>query len=244
MNIAVILAGGTGNRFGSDSPKQFATVGGQTILGLTVKVFAANGRIDEICVVSHKDWIDHTHDIVQATVGESKKFSVIEGGDERYMSSLNAVMKHIDYPDDTNLIFHDAARPCLDASVLDAVLDALAQSEAVAVGTPCTDTLWEVAVTGEAMKQTPTCPYSLLRVPERRRYWMAQTPQAFRLPVIRDAWQRALQDPMFQATDDCSVVSRYKPETKIRLVQGNADNLKITHPHDLEILRTIMKQQL
>ena len=63
--------------------------------------------------------------------------------------------------------------------------------------------------------------------------WRAQTPQAFRLPVIRDAYQRALQDPQFRATDDCGVVRRYMPDIKIHIVEGSEQNRKITFKEDL-----------
>ena len=63
--------------------------------------------------------------------------------------------------------------------------------------------------------------------------WRAQTPQAFRLPIIRDAYQRALQDSQFQATDDCGVVRKYMPGTKIAVVEGSTRNLKITNPGDI-----------
>ena len=63
--------------------------------------------------------------------------------------------------------------------------------------------------------------------------WRAQTPQAFRLPLIRDAYQRALQDPQFRATDDCGVVRKYIPGTKICVVEGSEENKKITFAEDL-----------
>lgn len=237
MNIAVILAGGSGSRFGGDEPKQFASIDGRTVLEHSVAAFANVEGIDEVCVVSHPDWIEK----VKELVGNGQQaIRFIEGGSERYMSSLNAIMAYIDYADDTNLIFHDAARPCVARETVGAVLKALKRYEAVGVGVPATDTLWEVTMTMEGMEQSPEQPYSLLRVPERKHYWMAQTPQAFRLPVIRDAYQRALQDPMFQASDDCGVVARYMPEVKIHLVRGDANNIKVTHPHDLELARTIV----
>ena len=64
--------------------------------------------------------------------------------------------------------------------------------------------------------------------------WRAQTPQAFRLPLIRDAYQRALQDPQFAATDDCGVVRRYLPGVKIAVVEGEEQNRKITFVEDLK----------
>lgn len=240
-NIAVILAGGSGKRFGAEEPKQFALVGGLSVLEHSVRAFAEVEGVDELCVVSHPDWMER----VEKLVGSSQQSAVriIAGGDERYMSSLNAIMAYIDYDDDTNLIFHDAARPNVDRSTIAAVLKALQQYEAVGVGVPATDTLWEVAITNEAMERTPEQPYTLLRVPERKRYWMAQTPQAFRLPLIRDAYQRALQDPMFQATDDCGVVARYMPEVRIHLVKGTAENIKLTHLHDLNTLKELLKRK-
>ena len=235
MNVAIILAAGSGSRFGGDEPKQFAKIGDRTVLEHSVAAFAAVDGIDEICVVTQPEWIDR----VSKFKVQGSRFKVIAGGSERYMSSLNAIMAYIDYPDDTNLLFHDAARPNVSKEVIESVLHSLEQYEAVGVGVPATDTLWEVAVTNEAMEKTPEQPWCLLRVPERKRYWMAQTPQAFRLPVIRDAYQRALQDPMFAATDDCGVVSRYMPEVKIHLVKGSADNIKVTFPHDLQNVKTI-----
>jgi len=235
MNVAIILAAGSGSRFGGDEPKQFAKIGDRTVLEHSVAAFAAVDGIDEICVVTQPEWIDR----VSKLKVQNSKFKIIAGGSERYMSSLNAIMAYIDYPDDTNLLFHDAARPNVSKTVIESVLRSLVQYEAVGVGVPATDTLWEVAVTNEAMEKTPEQPWCLLRVPERKRYWMAQTPQAFRLPVIRDAYQRALQDPMFAATDDCGVVSRYMPEVKIHLVKGSADNIKVTFSHDLQNVKTV-----
>ena len=252
-NIAVILAGGSGKRFGAEEPKQFALVGGLSVLEHSVKAFAEVEGVDELCVVSHPDWMERVEKMVSGFKVQGSwpsqaakpiaRFKVIAGGDERYMSSLNAIMAYIDYDDDTNLIFHDAARPNVDRSTIVAVLKALQQYEAVGVGVPATDTLWEVAITNEAMERTPEQPYTLLRVPERKRYWMAQTPQAFRLPLIRDAYQRALQDPMFQATDDCGVVARYMPEVRIHLMKGSAENIKLTHLHDLNTLKELVKRK-
>ena len=242
MNVAVILAAGSGNRFGCDEPKQFAKIGDRTVLEHSVAAFAGTSGIDEICIVTQPEWMERVSSFKFQV--PSSKFQVpssgvkvIAGGSERYMSSLNAIMAYIDYPDDTNMLFHDAARPNVSKETIEAVIQSLGQYEAVGVGVPATDTLWEVAVTNESMEKTPDQPWCLLRVPERKRYWMAQTPQAFRLPVIRDAYQRALQDPNFAATDDCGVVCRYMPEVKIHLVKGSPDNIKVTYRSDIERLK-------
>ena len=160
--------------------------------------------------------------------GWRKLQQLIEGGSERYMSSLNAIAAYIDYPDDTNLILHDAARPFVSQAVIARVVEALKWHEAVGVGIPSTDTVWEVRQDFD-----PQLSKFIVRIPERSTMWRAQTPQAFRLPLIRDAYQCALQDPQFRATDDCGVVRRYLPGIKVHIVEGEEQNRKITFKEDL-----------
>ena len=218
-NIAIILAAGTGSRMGSPVPKQFLDLDGSTVLEHSVEALASHPAIDEVAIVVHPDWMEHARKVVPV-------FRLIEGGSERHLSTLNAVEAYLDYPDDTNLIFHDAARPLISQEVIARVTQALERHEAVGVGIPSTDTVWEVRqeLSGERF---------IARIPERRQMWRAQTPQAFRLWVIRDAYQRALQDPQFTATDDCGVVRKYMPEMKIHVVEGEERNRKITFPEDL-----------
>ena len=218
-NIAIILAAGTGSRMGSPVPKQFLDLDGSTVLEHSVEALASHPAIDEVAIVVHPDWMEHARKVVPV-------FRLIEGGSERHLSTLNAVAAYLDYPDDTNLIFHDAARPWISQEVITRVTQALERHEAVGVGIPSTDTVWEVRqeLSGERF---------IARIPERRQMWRAQTPQAFRLWVIRDAYQRALQDPQFTATDDCGVVRKYMPEMKIHVVEGEERNRKITFPEDL-----------
>ena len=180
----------------------------------------------------------------QWSVASGKLKKIIDGGSERYMSSLNAIMAYIDEPYDTNLLLHDAARPIVSVEIIDRVVAALQCHEAVGVAVPSTDTVWEVHpdMGGELMVKSEKCeiPRFVARIPERRLMWRAQTPQAFRLPLIRDAYQRALQDPMFQATDDCGVVRKYMPGTKIAVVEGVERNMKVTTPQDIVALEQIL----
>lgn len=243
MNIAVILAGGSGKRFGSPTPKQFLPLEGKTVIEHSIDTFCQHPGIDEVAVVVHPDYRDMMQDIVDRRQW-SKMKRIIDGGSERYMSSLNAIMAYIDYPDDTNLLLHDAARPLVTAGIIDRVVSELRHCEAVGVGVPSTDTVWEVHpdMSGEwYMTSGETgIPRFVARIPERRLMWCAQTPQAFRLPLLRDAYQRALQDPQFAATDDCGVVRRYMPGTKIHVVEGDADNIKITNPGDIHRAETLI----
>lgn len=233
-NVAVILAGGTGSRMGADRPKQFLPIHpsdqsaqAETVLEHTVKAFETAPSVDEITIVVHPEWEAYTRQLAQRNKWHKVKH-IIQGGDERYMSSLNAIAAHLDYPDDTNLLLHDAARPWVSQEVIARVTEALKHHEAVAVGIPSTDTVWEVRQDFDRDLSK-----FIARIPERHTMWRAQTPQAFRLPLIRDAYQCALQDPQFHATDDCGVVRRYLPGTKIIVVPGEEQNRKITFPDDL-----------
>lgn len=224
-NVAVILAGGTGSRMGSPVPKQFLPLAGRTMIEHSIEALCSHPAIDEVAVVVHPDWRGRMEEIASVACWE-KLTKILEGGSERYLSTLNAVAAYLDYPDDTNLLFHDAARPWVSHEVIDRVVKALETHEAVGVGIPSTDTVWEV-------RQELNGGRFIARIPERRQMWRAQTPQAFRLWVIRDAYQRALQDPTFAATDDCGAVKKYLPEVKIHIVEGNEKNRKITTPEDL-----------
>lgn len=226
-NIAVILAGGTGSRMGAGLPKQFRLLEGKPVIAHSIEAFNAAPDIDEVAVVAHRDWIEHTRTLI-AEGGWEKARLVLEGGSERYLSSLAAIEAFLDRPDDTNLILHDAARPWISPEVIARVAKALQTHEAVAVGIPSTDTVWEVHPDlGVEVS------HFIARIPERRLMWRAQTPQAFRLPLIRDAYQRAMQDPALSATDDCGVVRKYIPGTKIYVVKGEEGNRKITFPEDM-----------
>lgn len=227
MNIAIILAGGTGSRMGADKPKQFIEVDGRSVIERCIDAFEAAPGIDEIAVVMHPQWTALMHEVAEHNQWKKLK-KILEGGSERYMSSLNAIAAYIDYPDDTNLLLHDAARPWVSQEVIARTVQALTHHEAVAVGIPSTDTVWEVRQDFD--KQLSKF---IVRIPERSTMWRAQTPQAFRLPLIRDAYQHALQDPQFHATDDCGVVRNYLPGTKIIIVPGEEQNRKITFKEDL-----------
>ena len=212
---------------GMDKPKQFADLGGRMVIERSIDAFDEADGIDEVAVVVHHDWKDYMQSVVEKSSWRKVR-RLIDGGTERYMSSLNAIATYLDMPDDTNLIIHDAARPFVSQKVIARVVESLRHHEAVGVGIPSTDTVWEVRQDFD-----PTLSKFIVRIPERSTMWRAQTPQAFRLPLIRDAYQVALQDPQFRATDDCGVVRHYLPSVKVYIVEGEEQNRKITFEEDL-----------
>lgn len=208
---------------GADRPKQFLPLGGRMVIEHSIEAFVLAKCIDEVAVVVHPDWMDFVRDIVVRNCW-CKVRKIIPGGSERYMSSLHAIEAFSAYGPEANIILHDAARPWVSQQVIARVAEALQNHQAVGVGIPSTDTVWALNPSGESIAQ----------IPSRALMWRAQTPQAFRLGLIAEAYRRALADPQMQATDDCGVVLKYMPEVAIKVVEGEEQNKKITFKEDLE----------
>lgn len=220
-NIAIILAGGKGVRLGSELPKQFIKIAGKKVLEHTLDVFEAHSEIDEIAIVSHSDYIrDVEHLLLKNSYIKVKK--ILAGGNERYDSSLAAIRAYED--EKVNLIFHDAVRPLVSSRIISDCIRALEKYNAVDTAVKTTDTIIEVED-------------NLIRnIPNRNKLNNGQTPQAFKREVIAKAYEKALQDPNFKATDDCGVVKKYLPEEEIFVVEGEGYNMKLTYTEDIFLL--------
>ncbi len=142
-NVAVILAGGTGNRFGLNIPKQFAKVAGKTIIEHTISRFQKHKRVDEICIVVHPDWIDKVESLIVKN-RFTKVEKILRGGEERKDSSLSAIEAYSVEYSEANMIFHDAVRPFVEDRIIDECLDRLETYNAIDVAIPAVDTIIEV----------------------------------------------------------------------------------------------------
>ena len=229
LNIAVVLAGGSGQRFGAAIPKQFLPLAGRTVIEYSVDAFEQCDDIDEIAVVMHPDYLAQMQAIIDKN-GWKKVKKLLQGGSERYFSTL-AALNAYENTDHVNLIFHDAARPAVSQRIIKETVAALETHSAVAVAVPATDTIFEVTEDGDV----------ITGIPNRKQLRCAQTPQAFRIDVIREAYRKALSDPDFSSTDDCGVLHKYCPEIPIFIVPGDTSNIKLTYPGDTEILERILK---
>jgi ribitol-5-phosphate 2-dehydrogenase (NADP+) / D-ribitol-5-phosphate cytidylyltransferase len=227
--VAVVLAGGTGQRFGGDRPKQLRVLAGRTLLEHSVAAFEQAPDVDAIMVVMPAGLAGQGGQLA-AGHGYRKVTSVIEGGATRTDSTRCAIAALGET--ECNVLFHDAARPLVDQRIIADCVSALAADQAIGVAVPSADTIVEVSdgvVTG---------------MPRRDRLARCQTPQGFRLSVIRRAYQLADADPGFgqrPATDDCGIVHRYLPDIPVRLVPGSEHNIKITYPDDLEMAEALLR---
>lgn len=219
-NVAVILAGGTGKRMGAYLPKQFLKIAGKSIIEHSIAIFEKHAGISEVCVVIHSNFVADVERIV-SEAGFKKVNKILCGGKQRSDSSMAAISAY-ENEQNVNLIFHDAVRPFVNQSIIDDVLAGLAAGKSVAVAIPSTDTIFKL--------NDKKCIES---VPPRDFLYRAQTPQAFSCKTIKQAYDLALNDPNFRATDDCGVVLRYMPNEAIHIVEGDEKNIKITFEQDL-----------
>jgi 2-C-methyl-D-erythritol 4-phosphate cytidylyltransferase len=235
--VAVVLAGGSGQRFGGGLPKQLMSLAGRTVLEHSVAAFDRAPGVEEVVVVMAPGFTDQAESLLGAA-SFGKLTRVIEGGvtrpdsTRRAIAALSAVSGPAE-PDDPNVLFHDAARPLVGQQIIAACVRELESYQAIGVAVPCADTIVEVS--GPVMAG----------LQRREVLQRCQTPQGFRLSVIRKAYQLADADPGFAtslATDDCGIVLRYLPGIPVAVVPGSERNIKITYPSDLTVAEALLRE--
>lgn len=219
-NVAVLLAGGSGKRMGSNLPKQFLTLGSKPIIQHSIEAFENHKQIDEICIVINADYHSEINELISLNKF-SKVKHVLSGGKERSDSSLAAIDAY-EREQNVYLIFHDAVRPFVSERIINDVIKELENGKTVAVAIPTSDTIF-------CLNEND----SIESVPPRQNLRRAQTPQAFKYSTIKQAYDIAIEDPNFIATDDCGVVLKYLPNEPIFIVDGDESNIKITFEQDL-----------
>jgi len=210
---AIIAAGGRGVRFGGTLPKQFLLLGGRTILQRSVDAILSSDCITDLVVALPSDLVANVPDYLR---DRAKPITIVEGGARRQDSVANAfevVSARADV-----IVIHDAARPFVTADLIARTVDAAVEHGAAIAALAATDTV-KRADAGGLIQQT---------IP-RTEIFLAQTPQAFRPSVLRDALARA--GSAGDATDEAALAER--AGHPVRLVEGDRRNLKITTTDDL-----------
>lgn len=217
---AIIVAGGSGNRMQTETPKQFLLLNNLPVLMHTITAFSQSIHKPQILVVlniqQHQYW---------ANLCKKHNFiiphSIIEGGSERYYSVKNALNK-ID--EDGIVAIHDAVRPLISKKLIDACFEAaFASGNAVAAIHP-TDSLRQVK--GNTTESV-----------DRNNYYLVQTPQTFNLSLIKKAYNHPYEKSF---TDDAGVAEY--DGNYINLIEGERNNFKITYPIDLEIAEMLINK--
>jgi len=226
--VAVVLAGGSGERFGTSVPKQLLPFAGRPLLEHSVAAFDQARAVDSVLVVMAASHAGQAREVLAAG-GYRKLAGVIPGGMTRVESTRRAIGE---LGDECDVLFHDAARPLVDQQIIAACVTALAEHRAVGVAVPSSDT---IALVSEGI---------MVAMPRRDSLVRLQTPQGFRLSIIRRAHELAAADTRFgelPATDDCGIVLRYLPDVRVHIIPGNERNLKITFPRDLAVAEALLR---
>jgi 2-C-methyl-D-erythritol 4-phosphate cytidylyltransferase len=220
----VIPAAGTGSRMGGNRPKQFLELDGKPILFRTIEQFQSSSIVDCIVLVVGEDDIETVKALTQR---HEKVRDVIRGGAQRQDSVWNGLQKLKDRSDSL-VIVHDAVRPFVSQESLRMVAIAALKHGAAVAG----------VLPKETIKFSDPEGF-VLSTPDRKTLRVIQTPQAFRFDILHRAYEQAFKDG-FYGTDDASLVERLG--IKVKVVDGDYDNIKITTPADLELAKIILKR--
>jgi len=225
--MAMILASGMGKRMGSSVAKQYLLLDGIPVLVHSLRPFQASNRIRGIILaLPQNDIISVRRDLIEQ-YGITKIVAVVPGGKERQDSVRNC-LKNVDEDCDL-VVIHDAARPFVSVELINQVIKAAQKSGAAIPGIRVQDTIKETNAALTVLKTVP-----------RDHLWLTQTPQAFHLRVLREAYQAADAEN-FYGTDDASLVERIKKN--VTMIEGSSSNIKITTREDLLIADTLMKKR-
>lgn len=224
---AIIAAGGRGLRFGTAKPKQLLAVGGRSLLDRSVAAFVAHPAVNEVVIALPREIAD---DPPPYLIGATKPVRVVVGGARRQDSVANAYRAASDRSD--VIVIHDAARPFVSADLINRTILAAAESGAALAAVQARDTVKRAAGPTHARRYR-----SVTETLPRESIFLAQTPQAFRCDVLRDAL--ALGDSGAEATDEAALAER--AGHTVRIVDGEASNIKITTPDDLPAAEAIAR---
>ncbi|MBO8165242.1 MAG: 2-C-methyl-D-erythritol 4-phosphate cytidylyltransferase [Brevibacillus sp.] len=222
----VIVAAGSGKRMGAGRNKLWLTIDGKSILAHTVERFATHPEVEEVVlVVSEKDEADVIAWL--SKVPYRKKVSLTLGGAERQDSvraGLAALSEQCDY-----VLVHDAARPFVTKQQITEIIAKVQEDEAVVMAVPVKDTIKVVNRSG-IVEATPA----------RESLWAVQTPQAFRLSLLREAHQKALLEQIHGT--DCATLVEWLG-FPVKILAGSYENIKITTPDDIWFGEEIMRRR-
>ncbi len=234
MIYAGILAGGVGSRMGiTGMPKQFLSVGGKPIIIHTIEKFLMCERIDHIYVAVVRDYVSHMTDILKKEIGDCDRITVIEGGADRNGSIVNVIneIRKTDSSPDSILITHDSVRPFVSARIIEENIDAALEFGATDTVIPATDTIIR---SSDGMQ--------LDEIPVRDELYNGQTPQTFRIGMFEEDFFALSEDKKKILTDACKIF--ILAGRTVRMVKGDAYNMKITTPFDLRLAEAIVAEEL
>jgi len=229
VNIALIFAGGAGVRMNTRTkPKQFLELNGRPIIIHTIDNFETHPLIDAIVVVCLESWIPQMMEMLSRFRMDKVRWVVPGGetGQQSIRNGLETLWSDETVPDDALVLIHDGVRPLINADIISRNIACAEQYGNAITVTPAIETIIRVTPKDE-----------IAQILDRSTCRMARAPQTFRLRDIRAAHKQAEQDKNCSMIDSAMLVSHYG--TALHIVEGPAENIKITTPSDFYIFRAI-----
>lgn len=220
MEVALIVAGGSGNRMQSETPKQFIEIAGLPVLMHTINAFASYASKIRIIVVVPENHIERWRKLIH-DFSFTINHTCVKGGETRFQSVKNG----LEYVNDTDVVaIHDGVRPLVSLKIISTSFRVASEKGNAIAAITLKDSIREILESGENIATS------------RNRFRIIQTPQVFQGEIIKKAYE-ADENQLF--TDDASVVEFFGE--KIYLIEGDPVNVKITTPEDLVFARSFIK---
>ena len=231
MNIAVIFAGGTGQRMNTRTrPKQFLEVHSKPIIIYTLEVFENSPKIDGIVITCLESWIDYCRELVHR-YGIRKVIDIVPGGETGQLSICRGVERAAEkFGEDSIILVHDGVRPLIDQETISSAIECVKKNGSAITVAPAVETI-TVRTDSEEVGE----------IIDRSRCCLAKAPQCFYLGELLSAHRKAKQEGRVDFIDSASLM-RYYGHT-LYTVQGKPENIKITTPSDFYIFRAILDAQ-
>lgn len=232
MIYGAILAGGIGSRMGyANMPKQFLSIRSKPIIIHTIEKFILNTDINEIFIGVPKEWVSHMKDLIEKYIPQDDQITVVIGGSVRNETIMNIIdeieQKHGVFEDDL-IITHDAVRPFVSQRIIKENILAADHYGACDTVVPVTDTI----VFSEDNE-------FLSEIPDRSKIYKGQTPQSFKINLLKDSYNKTAAQDKEILTDACKIC--VLNGIKVKNVLGEESNFKITTPYDLKLANTIIE---
>ena len=229
---AIILSAGTGSRMKSNMPKQYMELLGQPVIYYSIKAFE-DSPVDEIVIVCSADYIEYFRHSIIEKYGFKKVKAIVQGGKERY----NSVYEGLKAANGTDyVLIHGGARPLVDNEIIVRSMHTVEKEKACVAGMPVKDTI----------KVSDELGYSA-NTPDRKSLWQIQTPQCFEYDLLAQSYDKLFSDMSYgksvpAITDDAMIVE-YGSDTKVKLIEGSYENIKVTTPEDMGIAELFLKKR-
>ena len=232
MIYAGILAGGKGTRMGrTELPKQFLTIGTKPIIVHTIEQFIISNQIDRIIVATPENWKSYTEDIIEKYYPNDERINVVVGGNTRNETIINICkfIKEESKGGENIILTHDAVRPFITQRIINDNVKAMLDETVDAVDTvmPAYDTIVESSNND-----------IITNIPIRDHMYQGQTPQTFRVNELMDTYNSLTDDEKAILTDAAKIY--LLKNKKIRIVEGETFNMKVTTQYDLKLANAIV----